>query len=109
MGPCACGPTEAALRLVAVAAAVAAVLSEVSSSGPPRSPSGPRLAALLVAPVTVDALLRLVPSRGGASPIFGLILLAGGALGPTLGFLKGSLTPLPSAAVTDGFGPYSTS
>ena len=98
--------TEAPLLLAAVAAAcLAVVLTELSS--PDRHDRlGARSVALLAALVAVDALLRLVPTVGGASPIFGLIFLVGVAFGPSPGFAMGSLTLLVSAMITGGVGPW---
>jgi energy-coupling factor transport system substrate-specific component len=68
--------------------------------------SAAKVAALLGAIVAVDATLRLVPSLGGASAIFLLIILAGAVFGARLGFLTGSLTLLLSALLTGGIGPW---
>ena len=65
-----------------------------------------KVAALLGAVVAVDASLRLVPSFGGASPIFVLIILVGSVFGGRLGFLTGAMTLLVSAAITGGIGPW---
>lgn len=65
-----------------------------------------KVAALLGAIVAVDASLRLVPSFGGASPIFVLIILVGSVFGGRLGFLTGAMTLLVSAAITGGIGPW---
>ena len=65
-----------------------------------------KVAALLGALVAVDASLRLVPSIGGASPIFVMIILAGSVFGGRLGFLTGAMTLLVSAALTGGIGPW---
>lgn len=65
-----------------------------------------KVAALLGALVAVDASLRLVPSFGGASPIFVLIILVGSVFGGRLGFLTGAMTLLVSAAITGGIGPW---
>ncbi len=65
-----------------------------------------KVAALLGALVAIDACLRLVPSLGGASPIFMLIIIAGAVFGARLGFLVGTLTLLLSAFLTGGIGPW---
>jgi energy-coupling factor transport system substrate-specific component len=65
-----------------------------------------KVAALLGAVVAVDASLRLVPSIGGASPIFVMIILVGSVFGGRLGFLTGAMTLLVSAAITGGIGPW---
>ncbi len=97
---------EAPLVLAVVSAAcLAVVLIELSATGG-RGRLGTRSVALLAALVALDALLRLVPSVGGASPVFGLILLVGVAFGSTSGFLMGSLTLLVSAMITGGIGPW---
>ncbi len=65
-----------------------------------------KTAALLGAVVALDATLRLVPSLGGATSIFLLIILVGAVFGAELGFLTGALTLLLSAFLTGGVGPW---
>ncbi len=62
--------------------------------------------SLLATLVAIDATLRLIPSFAGASPIFALILIAGGVFGGCFGYLMGCLTILASAALTGGIGPW---
>ncbi|MBA2277410.1 MAG: ECF transporter S component [Chloroflexia bacterium] len=62
--------------------------------------------ALLGVLVALDAMLRLVPSVLGASPIFLLIILVGAVFGATFGFQMGALTVLLSAFITGGVGPW---
>lgn len=98
--------TEAPLVLAAVSAACLGVILAELSSPDRRDRLGARSVALLAALVALDALLRLVPTVGGASPIFGLIFLVGVAYGPSPGFAMGSLTLLVSAMITGGVGPW---
>jgi len=62
--------------------------------------------ALLGVLVAVDAMLRLVPTFLGASPIFPLIMLTGIVFGSAMGFQMGALTLLVSAFLTGGIGPW---
>ena len=62
--------------------------------------------ALLGVLVAIDATLRLVPSLGGASPVFLLIMLVGAVFGASMGFQMGALTILLSAFITGGIGPW---
>ena len=84
---------------------VAVLLVELGERQSPQVSAG-KTAALLGAIVAVDATLRLVPSLGGASPVFLLIILAGAAFGARTGFLVGSMTLLLSAVLTGGIGPW---
>ena len=97
---------EAPLVLALVASACLTVILLELSSSERRGAPGPRAVALLAALVALDALLRLVPTIGGASPVFGLILLVGAAFGPASGFTMGALTLLISAMITGGIGPW---
>jgi energy-coupling factor transport system substrate-specific component len=81
------------------------VIAELAG-GSPSHPNAAKVAALLGALVAIDACLRLVPSLGGASPIFMLIIITGAVFGARLGFLVGSLTLLLSAFLTGGIGPW---
>ena len=76
------------------------------SSLPAPGISAAKVAAMLGAIVAVDATLRLIPSLGGASAIFLLIILSGAVFGARLGFLTGSMTLLLSAFLTGGIGPW---
>ncbi len=98
--------TEAPLVLGIVSAACLVVVLIEISSPTRRNLLGSRSVALLAALVALDALMRLVPTVAGASPVFGLILLVGVAFGPASGFTMGSLTLLVSAMVTGGVGPW---
>jgi energy-coupling factor transport system substrate-specific component len=93
-------------RLAGVASLCLVVL--LTQLGPSRrlSASSAKVAALLGAVIALDASLRLLPSLGGASPVFLLIILAGSAFGAQLGFLTGALTLLLSAFLTGGIGPW---
>jgi energy-coupling factor transport system substrate-specific component len=62
--------------------------------------------ALLGVLVAIDATLRLVPSLGGASPVFLLIMLVGAVFGASMGFQMGALTILLSGFLTGGIGPW---
>jgi energy-coupling factor transport system substrate-specific component len=62
--------------------------------------------ALLGVLVSIDATLRLVPSLGGASPVFLLIMLVGAVFGASMGFQMGALTILLSGFLTGGIGPW---
>ncbi|MDQ3466800.1 MAG: ECF transporter S component [Chloroflexota bacterium] len=62
--------------------------------------------ALLGVLVAIDAVLRLVPTLLGASPIFVLIIFVGAVFGPSFGFVMGALTLLLSAFLTGGLGPF---
>ena len=67
-----------------------------------------RLLAILAALVAIDATLRLVIVIGllGFSPIFFLVIAGGFVMGPSFGFASGALTPLLSAVLTAGLGPW---
>lgn len=62
--------------------------------------------ALLGVLVAIDAMLRIVPSLAGFSPIFLLVMLVGTVFGASMGFQMGALTILLSAAITGGIGPW---
>jgi len=62
--------------------------------------------ALLGVLVALDAMLRIVPSLAGFSPIFLLVMLVGTVFGASMGFQMGALTILLSAAITGGIGPW---
>lgn len=81
------------------------VIAELAGANSGRQ-NAAKVAALLGALVAIDACLRLVPSLGGASPIFMLIIITGAVFGARLGFLVGSLTLLLSAFLTGGIGPW---
>ena len=84
---------------------VAVLLVELGERQSPQVSAG-KMAALLGAIVAVDSTLRLVPSLGGASPVFLLIILTGAVFGARTGFLVGSLTLLLSALLTGGIGHW---
>lgn len=94
--------------LIFVVVAILCVVVLLTELGERQSPqvSAGKMAALLGAVVAVDATLRLVPSLGGASPVFLLIILAGAVFGARTGFLVGSMTILLSALLTGGIGPW---
>jgi len=75
-----------------------------SATGPGTSES--KLVALLGVLVATDAVLRLIPTLLGASPIFLLIILTGFAYGADFGFLMGALTLFVSAFITGSIGPW---
>lgn len=62
--------------------------------------------SILAALIAVNALFRLLPSIGGASAMFLLIILAGTSFGAPAGFLTGALSLLLSAIITGGLGPW---
>lgn len=62
--------------------------------------------ALLGVLVAIDAMLRIIPSLAGFSPIFLLIMLVGAVFGASMGFQMGALTILLSAMITGGIGPW---
>ncbi len=68
------------------------------------------LVALLGVLVAMNAILRLIdialPSPGGFSPIFVLIILSGYLFGGSFGFLMGAMTLIVSALITGGVGPW---
>lgn len=82
------------------------VLALLVTVTPRQGSSRSREVALLGVLVAIDAVLRLVPSVLGATPIFLLIVLTGVAFGPLFGFQMGTLSLLFSAFVTGGVGPW---
>lgn len=62
--------------------------------------------ALLGVLVAIDAMLRVIPSLAGFSPIFLLVMLVGAVFGASMGFQMGALTLLLSAMITGGIGPW---
>lgn len=67
----------------------------------------PRTLALLGVLSAVNAALRLLSAgTGGIELVFFLLVLAGYVLGPTFGFLLGTVSLLASALVTAGVGPW---
>jgi len=72
--------------------------------------AGAKLVALVGILVSINAILRFVevaiPTPGGFSPIFFLIVLTGYVYGGGFGFLMGSLTLLVSGLITGGVGPW---
>ncbi|MBN1484119.1 MAG: ECF transporter S component [Chloroflexia bacterium] len=78
-----------------------AILASLESEG-----LGSKQVALLGILAAIGSLLRLVPGPSGASAIFFLPILAGYVVGPTFGFLLGTLTLFISALVTSGVGPW---
>ena len=98
---------EAPVVLAALTGAcLVAVLAELGSGGRAGPAAAAKTVALLGVLVATDAVLRLLPTVLGASPIFLLILLVGAAFGPSFGFLMGALTLLLSAFLTGGLGPW---
>lgn len=97
---------EAPLVLSVVVACVIGAV--VSMAAPLRSGdrNASRTAALLSSLVALDALLRLVPSIGGASLVFAPIVLSGAVFGAEFGFLMGVLSLGLSAVLTGGIGPW---
>jgi energy-coupling factor transport system substrate-specific component len=75
-------------------------------SGPVGAGGGSKLVALLGVLVAVNSTLRLLPTVGGASPVFALIILVGYVYRASFGFLMGSLSLLLSALITGGVGPW---
>lgn len=104
--PAAARTVEAPLILAAVTGlSLAALLAQLGISR--RHTANPaKLTALLGAVVALGASLRLIPSFGGASPLFLLIILVGAVFGARIGFLCGALTLLLSAFLTGGVGPW---
>lgn len=99
------GSEQAGWLSLLVLACLLVLLYEIGGSA-----LGPRSVAALGVLVAAGSLLRLVetalPGPGGFSPLFALIILAGRAFGPRLGFLTGALTLLVSALITGGVGPW---
>ncbi|MFM9106581.1 MAG: ECF transporter S component [Chloroflexota bacterium] len=96
---------EASILLAGVAAA--AVAATVGGPGPgPGRVSSSRAVALLASLAALVALLRLVPSIGGASLMFAPIVIAGAAFGPGFGYLLGVAAMMLSAVLTGGIGPW---
>lgn len=62
--------------------------------------------ALLGVLVAIDAMLRVIPSLAGFSPIFLLVMLVGAVFGASMGFQMGALTILLSGVITGGIGPW---
>jgi energy-coupling factor transport system substrate-specific component len=98
--------SEAPLVLAAVAALCLFALMAELSDGNQAPGAASKRVALLGALVATDATLRLAPSFLGASPIFLLIILAGGVFGPAVGFVMGAMTLFVSAFLTGGVGPW---
>jgi energy-coupling factor transport system substrate-specific component len=92
------------LTIVMACALVAAISLGRGTSGAGLDAS--RTVALLAALAAIDALLRLIPSVGGASLIFAPILLAGAVFGAEFGLLLGVLSLALSAFITGGIGPW---
>lgn len=67
---------------------------------------GAKQVALLGILAAIGALLRPLPGPYGFSAIFLLPILCGYAVGPTFGFLLGTMTMLVSALITSGVGPW---
>lgn len=67
-----------------------------------------RTLALLAAIAALDSVVRAAfpIGFGGFSPFFLLVLCAGYALGPSLGFVTGALAMLASDVAIGGLGPY---
>lgn len=65
-----------------------------------------KVVALLGVLVAINAVLRLLPTFLGASPVFLLIILAGAVFGAAVGFQVGALTILVSSFLTGGIGPW---
>lgn len=78
----------------------------VANGGGHPSLNSSKAVALLGVLVAIDAVLRLVPTLLGASPIFVLIIFVGAIFGSSFGFLMGALTLLLSAFLTGGLGPF---
>ncbi|MEM7481446.1 MAG: ECF transporter S component [Acidobacteriota bacterium] len=64
-----------------------------------------RLAALGTL-LGLNAVLRLIPGPGGFSAVFLLPILCGYVMGPTFGFLLGSLTMVVSGILVNALGPW---
>ncbi len=99
------GPATAGILGLLVLASVAALLFDAAARG-----LGPRAVAALGLLIAANSLLRLVevalPGPGGFSPVFALVILAGRAFGPRLGFLTGAMSLAASALATGGLGPW---
>lgn len=95
---------DAPLLLAALGLMIVVALAAEASTPP--GGSSARLVACLGVLVAVNSALRLLPSIGGASPLFLLILLVGYVYRATYGFLLGALTLAVSALVTGGVGPW---
>jgi energy-coupling factor transport system substrate-specific component len=95
---------DAPLLLAALGLMIVVALAAEASAMP--GGSSARLVACLGVLVAVNSALRLLPSVGGASPLFLLILLVGYVYRATYGFLMGALTLAVSALVTGGVGPW---
>lgn len=89
---------------VVTTAALAVALGELGRQAGPGNLS--RATAMLGVLVALDAVLRLIPTILGASPIFVLIILVGYIFGSAFGFTMGALTLLLSAVITAGIGPW---
>jgi energy-coupling factor transport system substrate-specific component len=96
---------DAGAPLIFAAITAISLLAIVAELGDAQFSSA-KMVALLGVLVAIDAILRLVPTFLGASPIFLLIVLVGFVFGPSLGFQMGALTLLLSAFLTGGLGPW---
>lgn len=92
--------------IVSLVAVMCVGVALVTLANAQRGPARSRMVALLGVLVAIDATLRLVPSIGGASPVFLLIMLVGFVFGPLAGFQMGAMTLLLSGFITGGMGPW---
>ena len=100
--PRADGQSAPWLVVVLLPLVLAAALAAVTRDRP-----DPRSLALLGVLAALTAALRLMGTGiGGVEPMFMLLVLAGAALGPSLGFTLGALAMLVSALLTAGVGPW---
>jgi len=100
--PRADGQSAPWLVVVLLPLVLAAALAAVARDRP-----DPRSLALLGVLAALTAALRLLGTGiGGVEPMFMLLVLAGAALGPSLGFTLGALAMLVSALLTAGVGPW---
>lgn len=95
--------TDASFFFVALLALMAlALLAEMTSGGV----DAKTIAVLGVLAAAGGALRVLSAGTAGLEPMFFLLVVAGRALGATLGFLLGALALLTSAFLTAGVGPW---